>query len=215
MANQPRKNDRDRKTRRAVLDLLKQHGGLDAKTLAEELGLTGMAVRLHLYELRDQKLIDSAEEPRPVGRPAKLWRLTPAADRFFPDGHAELAVSLIQIMGKAVGPNGMDKLLSARADQQVAEYARAMPKQGSLKKRLRALAKLRTAEGYMAEVLTQDDGSLLLVENHCPICSAAATCQGLCAMELEVFERVLGDDVSVRRVEHIQSGARRCAYLVE
>ncbi len=66
----------------------------------------------------------------------------------------------------------------------------------------------------MAEAIAQGDGSVLLVENHCPICSAAATCQGLCTMELEVFQRVLGDKATVERVEHIQAGARRCAYRI-
>ena len=54
----------------------------------------------------------------------------------------------------------------------------------------------------------------LLVENHCPICSAAAQCQGLCAAELAVFRAVLGPDVDVERTDHILAGARRCAYRV-
>jgi predicted ArsR family transcriptional regulator len=57
-------------------------------------------------------------------------------------------------------------------------------------------------------------GGFLLVENHCPICAAARTCQGLCASELEVFRRVLGPDVTVERSDHILAGARRCAYRV-
>jgi predicted ArsR family transcriptional regulator len=66
----------------------------------------------------------------------------------------------------------------------------------------------------MADVKRGGDGELLLVENHCPICAAAASCTGLCAGELEVFQAVLGDDVAVTRTEHIVAGARRCAYRV-
>ena len=54
----------------------------------------------------------------------------------------------------------------------------------------------------------------LLVEDHCPICAAAATCQGLCRSELQIFARCLGDGARVERVEHVLAGARRCAYLV-
>lgn len=60
----------------------------------------------------------------------------------------------------------------------------------------------------------QADGAFLLVENHCPICAAAAACTGLCAKELEVFQAVLGEGVEVNRTEHIVAGARRCAYRV-
>jgi predicted ArsR family transcriptional regulator len=66
----------------------------------------------------------------------------------------------------------------------------------------------------MAEWRTDDDGSLLLVENHCPICAAAATCQGFCRSELEVFQDVLGPSVAIERIEHILAGARRCAYRI-
>src|SRR3546814_17085422 len=70
-----------------------------------------MAVRQHLYDLEAEGLVTHEAEARPVGRPAKLWRLTPAADRFFPDGHAELTVSLINSMKQTFGAEGLDKLL--------------------------------------------------------------------------------------------------------
>jgi predicted ArsR family transcriptional regulator len=66
----------------------------------------------------------------------------------------------------------------------------------------------------MAEAQAQPDGSVLLVENHCPICAAARACQQFCRSELEVFRRVLGEDCSVEREEHQLAGARRCAYRI-
>ncbi|HLM57183.1 MAG TPA: hypothetical protein VK422_13805 [Pyrinomonadaceae bacterium] len=50
--------------------------------------------------------------------------------------------------------------------------------------------------------------------SHCPICAAASACRGFCSTELDLFRSVLGDGVSVERVEHIVSGDRRCAYRV-
>jgi predicted ArsR family transcriptional regulator len=73
---------------------------------------------------------------------------------------------------------------------------------------------MREAEGYMAEAQAAEDGSVLLVENHCPICAAARACQNFCRSELDVFRRVLGPDVQVERVEHQLAGARRCAYRI-
>jgi predicted ArsR family transcriptional regulator len=65
----------------------------------------------------------------------------------------------------------------------------------------------------MAEWRKDDDG-FLLVENHCPICTAAAACQGFCRSELDVFRDALGRDAVVERIEHILAGARRCAYRI-
>ncbi|HAT30439.1 MAG TPA: MarR family transcriptional regulator, partial [Janthinobacterium sp.] len=72
----------------------------------------------------------------------------------------------------------------------------------------------RDAEGYMAESEPQADGSVLLIENHCPICAAARECQNFCRSELAIFQRVLGQDCSVERSEHLLAGARRCVYRI-
>jgi predicted ArsR family transcriptional regulator len=203
-----------RRSRRAILDRLKQEGPQDAGTLAASLGISAMAVRQHLYDLRDQGLAAYEETARPLGRPAKLWRLTPAADAFFPDGHAELTLSLLAAMGEAFGAEGMDRLLALRTREQIAAYRAGIGEAKALPERLRRLAALRSEEGYMAAVEKQQDGGFLLVENHCPICAAATACSGLCAAELAVFQAALGEDVTVERTDHILAGARRCAYRV-
>jgi len=187
---------------------------MDAAQLAEHLQLSPMAVRLHLYTLQAKRLVTHEAEPRPVGRPAKLWRLTPAADQFFPEGYAELAQNLLGSIAAAFGKAGLDRLIAMRTRDQIAAYRRAMAGQASLAKRLQTLAAVRTEEGYMADVRQQAAGEFLLVENHCPICAAAVTCTGLCAGEREVFQAVLGEGISVTRTEHIVAGARRCAYRV-
>ncbi|GAB4394029.1 MAG: transcriptional regulator [Kiloniellaceae bacterium] len=208
----------EKRSRRALIDSLKQDGPQNAASLARRLGVSAMAVRQHLYDLEAEGLVThEAEAPTPgekkTGRPAKLWALTPAADRFFPDGHADFTVGLINSMKQAFGNDGLDKLLQIRAKEQTAAYRARTDKQPSLPKKLKALAEIRTEEGYMAEV-QKANGGYLLVENHCPVCSAAAACTGLCNMELEVFRKSLGRDFRVERIDHILAGARRCAYLV-
>lgn len=203
----------EKRSRRAIIDLLKQDGPQDAAALGRRLGISAMAVRQHLYDLEGEGLVTHEAEARPVGRPAKLWALTPAADRFFPDGHAEFTVGLINSMKQAFGEAGLDKLLKLRAKEQVAAYKTRLDRQPNLPKKLKALAAIRTEEGYMAEV-EKTNGGYLLVENHCPVCSAAAACTNLCRMELEVFRQALGREHEVKRIDHILAGARRCAYLV-
>ncbi|MBD2070098.1 transcriptional regulator [Leptolyngbya sp. FACHB-671] len=210
------------RTRRAIVQLLKQEGSLDAETLAARLGITAMAVRQHLYALQGEQLVTYQEQPRRMGRPAKLWQLTPAADRLFPDGYAELTLSLLNSVKEAFGEAGLDRLLEVRTRQQLETYTQQMEgklapdttAEQTLKQRLHKLAEIRTHEGYMAEVQAQPDGSFLFVENHCPICAAATACTGLCAKELEIFQSILGNEINIERVEHIIAGERRCAYQV-
>jgi predicted ArsR family transcriptional regulator len=204
----------ERKTRRAIVKILKMQGPLDSTQLADQLGLTAMAVRQHLYALQSEGHVEAEERPVPIGRPAKHWRLTREADQLFPEAYAELNVSLIQALRDTFGEEGLDQVLVSRCARQRQDYAKRIRASDSLDKKLKELARVRTEEGYMAEVRREKDGSYLLLENHCPICAAANACQGFCSTELDLFRSVLGRGVAVERVEHIVAGDRRCAYRI-
>jgi predicted ArsR family transcriptional regulator len=204
----------ERKTRRAIVKILKTQGPLGSAQLADQLGLTAMAVRQHLYALQNEGHVEAEERPVPIGRPAKHWRLTREADQFFPDAYAELNVSLIQALRDTFGEEGVDQVLVSRCARQRKDYAKRIRATDPLEKKLKELARVRTEEGYMAEVKREKDGSYLLVENHCPICAAANACQGFCSTELDLFRSVLGQGIVVEREEHIVTGDRRCAYRV-
>jgi len=205
----------ERKTRRAITKLLKTEGPIDSAQLAARLGLTAMAVRQHLYALQREGLVAAEERPVPIGRPAKFWRLTREADHLFPEAYAELSVALIDSVKDAFGEEGLQRVLTSRCARQRTDYARQIKPADPLARKLRNLAKLRTEEGYMAEIKKEDDGSFLLVENHCPICAAANACQGFCSTELDLFRSVLGPGVTVERAEHIIKGDHRCVYKIK
>ena len=205
----------DSRAEEGVLYHLKTRGPQTAAQIARRLSVTPMAVRQHLYRLKDARLVDFSDERRKVGRPARIWKLTGEAAARFPDSHGDLTVEIIGAVRAAFGEAGMDKLLAERTKRQKDEYrARLKPAGSSIAKRAQLLSEIRREQGYMAECTRMPDGSMLLVENHCPICAAAATCQGLCREELSLFRAVLGDKARVERTDHILVGARRCAYRV-
>src|SRR5260370_37177091 len=204
----------ERKTRGAIVRLLKTEGPMDSAQLAERLGLTAMAVRQHLYALQREKFVTAEERSVPVGRPAKYWHLTRDADRFFPDAYAELRVALIDALGDAFGTSGVKRVLESRCARQQVVYAGRIAPSASLEEKLRQLARLRTEEGYMAEVKPAGKTSFLFVDNHCPICAAATVCKGFCETELDLFRTVLGPDIGVETAVNIVSWASRCAYLI-
>jgi predicted ArsR family transcriptional regulator len=202
------------RTRRAIVKLLKTEGALDSARLARRLRVTPMAVRQHLYALQKERMVNAEERPVPLGRPATFWKLTREADRLFPDAYAELSVALIGAVGETFGSSGVDRLLQTRLAQQKREYAKRIDRDATLAKKLHQLAKVRTDEGYMAEVHPDGPKAFVFLENHCPICAAATACQGLCATEIELFQSALGPGVNISRTEHIVNGERRCAYRV-
>ncbi len=200
--------------RAAVLERLKREGPVTAETLAAGLGITGMAVRQHLDALEAEGLARYETRGGGRGRPSKFWQATAEAGRHFPDAHAALAADLISQVRRAFGEKGLDRLVALRSAQQEKDYAPRVSARNTLKARLDSLARLRSEEGYMADVRRDGSEAWLLVENHCPVCAAARLCTGLCREELALFQRVLGKGVRVERVSHILAGAGRCAYRI-
>jgi predicted ArsR family transcriptional regulator len=208
--------EREYSTEDRILYLLKTKGPQTAAQLARRLGVTAMAVRQHLYGFSAQGLVGFVDQRRPVGRPVREWRLTERAAARFPDSHAELTLEIITAVRAAFGEEGLNRLLAQRTRLQLREYRARIRAGGdsSLAGRVRALAAIRRQQGYMAECAARTDGSFVLRENHCPICAAAKSCQGLCREELALFQAVLGARARVERVDHLLAGASRCAYLV-
>jgi len=207
--------DAKRRTRDRVLLYLKQKGPQSAAQLASRIRVTSVAVRQHLDNLSKDGLVAFDDERCRVGRPRRIWRLAPRAQATFPDAHSDLAIELIDAMERAYGDEGLDRLVATRTRAQLKRYRKALsPRGASVEKRVAALAKLRRAEGFMAEWSKERAGTFLLVENHCPICAAAAACPSLCRDELSVFKTAIGKGVPVERVEYILAGGRRCAYRI-
>ena len=206
-------------TKRRIVERLKR---ADAKVadLARALDMTEAGVRQHLDALEENGLV--VARPAPAhgrGRPPTVWALTDLAQDLFPDRHDDLTVELISAVRSALGDRGLQRVIDARAEGQRAAYDKAVPKRGTLRARAESLARVRTEEGYVAEVVDDPEApggpGVLLIEHHCPICTAATSCPGLCGSELALFREVLGAKVSVERTQHIIAGDRRCAYRIE
>ncbi len=197
-----------------IMLALKLHGPQTAAALGRRLTITGEAVRQQLVRLAEDGFVLSWSEAKGVGRPSQFWGLTAAGHAEFPDTHAELTVQLLRTIRQTLGEAAIDRLIAAREDETRQNYRAAIEEKAGLRERVDELVRLRSQEGYMAACEDPGDGTLLFVENHCPICAAATSCQGFCRAELSVFRAVLGPGIEVERTEHILAGARRCAYLV-
>ncbi len=204
--------------KRRIIERLKRVERSTAPELAAHFGLTDTAIRQHLDAIETTGLVERATASAPGrGRPPVWWRLTALAADLFPDRHGDLTVELISSIRESLGENALDLVISTRTAHQLAAYRSALPdpRTSSVAVRVRRLAELRTTEGYLAEAVDDSDSDdVFLVEHHCPICAAAATCQGLCSAELDLFRAALGPDAVVQREQHLLAGDSRCAYRI-
>jgi len=201
------------KSQDRIMHRLKTRGPQSVKILSKQLDMTTMGVRQHLADLESKGLVEQTQEERQTrGRPVHLWKLNKAGHSRFPDSHSQATIELIDVIRSSLGEQSLNQIIDTRSDKIEASY-RAQLDATDLQQQIAQLAQLRSDEGYMAEVRLLPDG-WMLIENHCPICSAATSCQQFCKSELEVFQRLFEKEATVTRTDHLLAGARRCAYKI-
>ena len=201
------------KTHSKIIQLIKTHGPMTAKSLAQELQLTAMGIRQHMLLLEERGDVNYEDIKAKRGRPTRVWSLTQQSNSHFPDGHEVLTMQLIDSVKQVFGDDGLDQLISQREKQTYEIYSQAIIGSDGLYNKLKLLAQMRSDEGYMASIEKEGDDFWLL-ENHCSICAAATKCLRFCRSELELFQNLFKDLATITREEHIMKGARRCAYKV-
>ena len=200
--------------KRRIIERLKRAESATASELAGEFGLTDTAIRQHLEALEPSGWSPAAQgSAAGRGRPPVNWRLTPMAAELFPDRHADLTVELIQSIRQSLGEDALGDVIRTRRERQLAAYRELIDPAANVAVKVRRLADIRTAEGYVAEA-SSDGDTLVLTEHHCPIRDAAGVCLGLCTAELELFREALGDGVTIERDQHLLTGAQRCSYRI-
>lgn len=195
------------------LQLLKRHGRQSTSAIAQELGITVEGARFQLTKLAEEGLVKNSSEVKGVGRPTQIWSLTEKGNQHFPDIHAELSVQLMDAVKESLGEEAVHVIMKNREQKTVDKYRQLLQDCSTLEEKISRLAEIRSAEGYLAE-WEKDETGYILKENHCPICAAATSCHDFCQSDLTIFQQLLGDEVTINRVQHILSGSSHCAYRI-
>ncbi|NVJ58680.1 MAG: transcriptional regulator [Vibrionaceae bacterium] len=201
------------KSAEKILETIKRDGSVTAKQLADKLGMTTMGARQHLQALEHEGLVSFSDLKVKIGRPTRHWALTAKGHSQFSDRHSDLTIHVIEAVENLFGVEGLQKIAEEREEKTYQLYVSELEKCSTLEQKLSRLVELRQQEGYMAE-LEEKSEQFFLIENHCPICKAAKHCPSLCQSELNIFQRLLGEQCLVTRREHIVSGERRCVYQI-
>jgi predicted ArsR family transcriptional regulator len=201
-------------SRRAILTTLKQRGPATIAQLADELGLTGEAVRQQLLQLhRDgwvEARIERSDERSRTGRPATIYRLSEAGDHLFPKQYDGLTVVMLDAVAEEIGGDALKRILSRMTDERVAAVGSSL-RGLTLAQKVMALKNwYLNDDPYMDIEAT--GGAYLLKERNCPFLNTAMRRPVLCAVSVNALTRVLG--YKVVRDEKFQNGDGRCVFRV-
>jgi predicted ArsR family transcriptional regulator len=198
-----------------ILTFIKQRGETTNADIARDLNVSYEAVRQQLRQLEAAELVTSRKKRSKdgrVGRPTRVYTLSPAGDHLFPKAYDELAVELIDTLAAALGPEALRQVLTSFTDENVRQWTPHLDDK-SLLERLEALKGIYLEDDAYMEV-DQDEasGELRLVERNCPFLNVATRRPALCSVTVSTLSRLLGHKVT--REKRFQDGDGRCVFRV-
>jgi predicted ArsR family transcriptional regulator len=157
--------------------------------LAQALGLTDNAVRLHLSALERDGLVQQRGTRRDwTGKPAYLYQTTSASERLFPKAFDVVLAELLTVLANHAAPEDIDRLLEEVGSR--LGRAAALPS-ADLRERVQHAASVLNDLGGLAEVEELPDGYLLRGYS-CPLDDLTAEHPRTCLLAEAMVRELVG-----------------------
>jgi DeoR family transcriptional regulator, suf operon transcriptional repressor len=206
-------------TKEDILQYLLKQGQATTQDLAECFAISPQAVRRHLKDLEIENLIQHQVEAIAMGRPQYIYQLSVEGRKWLrhsyneqSESHDKFAVNLLDNLIETLGVEQVTQVLHKQW-QRKAIALRASMGTGSLAERIANLAKIRRAEGFVAEWYVESD-RIIFTEYNCAISEVAEYFPNVCSHELEMFATAL-PDCDVVRTHWLAEGQHRCGYEIK
>jgi predicted ArsR family transcriptional regulator len=191
-----------------ILTYLQRHGEATVKDLEDLLGISTTAVREHITHLQARALVATRLVRKGPGRPHAIYFLTDEAQSLFPKEYDTLSTLLLREIASQEGPARLQILLDAVGVRLAEEYRGQVAGAGR-PERLAALSVALEQRGVPVELQPDGDGFRVYA---CPYFDVAQEHAGVCAMERNMVEQVLGEPVVLAGT--IREGGRSCHFTV-
>ncbi len=180
---------------RQFLQELHRMGSGTIQDICAAIGVTATAVRQRLNRLQGFDLVVRTVERTGRGRPHHVYQVTDAGLKQLGDNYSDLAMILWREMRNIEDLDVRERVVNGVRDAMVRRYA-GVVHSGSLGERVGQLQDALVERGFDVEV--DDSGGLpILREVNCPYPELANADSMICELEQEVFERVLGSQVTL------------------
>lgn len=175
--------------------------------LAEELGISGNAVRGHMAALQRDGMVEPAELARETGgKPARRYRITREAEELYPKAYAVVLGRMLEVLEERLGPDELRSVLS-RVGVRSAGAASGSGR-GSASARVRRAVGALESVGAEVSVEPTERGPVLRGSS-CPLSAVVQDHPLLCELVRSLVEEVSG----VRVEEVCQRDVRpRCGF---
>lgn len=192
-----------------LLDLLRVHGPMGVRGLAEAMQVTPTAVRQRLVRLMGSGMIQREALRLRRGRPKHLYRLTEKGLRLAGSNLTDLALAAWREISSTRDPELRATMVRRVAETLAREYAGQI--QGETPaERMRSLARLMGQRRLPVSVEEWPDGVAVMTTHACPYPGLAEGGLDVCAMERLLYSALLGRDVELSRCR--VNGETKCRF---
>ncbi len=191
------------------LQLLQSHREATVQELCAAAGVTATAIRQRLSRLQDLNFVVRITIRAGRGRPHHRYELTDAGRQALGDNYGELAILLWEEL-RRIEDRGVRDGVLARLRDQFARRLGVGVTGNSLEQRLSQLQSALTARGFDVQAATLANGDAVLREHHCPYHELAIADTGICELEQQVFEQILGSPLQL--LQSCRDGASCCEF---
>lgn len=197
-------------TREQILDYLHRERTATVKALVALLKLTPTGVRGHLALLEREGLVVVEEERGRVGRPARVFALSAKGEARYPKPYDTLANLLMEEVRSVAGADALQRILR-RVSDRMAQVHQGRVEGKTLAERVEATAAIMREQGCIAS-WEECDGQYFLHECTCPYPAVARRNSAVCALEVDLVQRLTGADA--RLVSSLLRGDQACVYRI-
>lgn len=201
----------DNPTRKRILLALKKNGSMSVDSLSNEVKITPMGVRQHLFILEKKGAVEYITRRHGVGRPGFFYQLTENADDLFPKSYQTFAVDILTELERLDGKEKIDEVFRKRRERIASETAGLLAGKETLSERLGALSEMLQRDGFIVE-LEENDEEFRLKQFNCPISKVALRFRQACMHDLQLFREIIGE--AVTREQCLSDGDQACIYVI-
>jgi predicted ArsR family transcriptional regulator len=199
-----------RETRRDILENIKRRNTTTVHELAEQLEVSAVTIRHHLYALMADGLIQRMPIRQGVGRPQHGYSLTEAGQRRFPSRYHVLTTHLLSVLKHMESEESVQQLLET-----IVRQLFAMPAETdglSPEMRLRQLEAHLRSNGIPIDITYEEDEEAHLTLS-CPYHYVSQHHPELCSID----EKVLGDvlHMPLERTGCLLHGDKACTFSIK
>jgi predicted ArsR family transcriptional regulator len=196
----PQWNKRFLASTRGRLIALLRGSSCTVNELAEALGLTDNAVRMHLATLERDGLVRQSGVRPGLRKPHYAYELTPEAEQLFPKSYGTILNQLLNVLDDRL-PAGVAEEFLREVGRRLAADLPAPAAGADLEQRLKIVVDVFRELGGLAQV-EKHDGHIFIRGDSCPLAAVSSHHPQVCRMA----EALVAEIVKMPVQEHCKHG---------